>query len=325
MTDKTYLLPGAMGCIGAWVLRRLLDRGDTVVATDLSADPVRPRLLLSEDEIARIDWRHLDVTDTKAVADMVGETGTTHIIHLAGLQIPFCRANPPLGAAVNVTGTVNIFEAARAHGVKGLVYASSLAALGPATMYDTWPLPDDAPPKPTTLYGVYKVANEETARIYAADWGVGSVGLRPYVVYGVARDQGVTADCAKAILAAAAGRPFHMRFSGNVAMQHAGDVADIFIGCADAEASDAHVCNLRNDVIAVSDFVAVLKDICPEAKITIAPDADLPFPADLSDAGLRDILGDVPYTPLRTAIERDLEMYRSLIAENRIDLGQLDR
>ncbi len=58
-----------MGCIGAWVLRRLLDRGDSVVATDLSADPVRPRLLLSEDEIARIDWRQLDVTNTKAVAD----------------------------------------------------------------------------------------------------------------------------------------------------------------------------------------------------------------------------------------------------------------
>lgn len=324
MSEKTYLLTGAMGCIGAWVLRRLVDRGDTVIATDLSTDPVRPRLLLSEDEIKGIDWRQLDVTDTKAVADMVGAGGVTHIIHLAGLQIPFCRANPPLGAAVNVTGTVNVFEAARAQGVKGLAYASSLAALGPAAMYDTWPLPDDAQPKPATLYGVYKTANEESARIYAKDWGVGSVGLRPYVVYGVARDQGVTADCAKAILATAAGRPFHIRFSGPVAMQHAGDVAEIFIGCADAEATDAHVCNLRNDVIDVADFVAVLKDVAPEAQITVAPDADLPFPADLGDAGLQGILGKVPHTPLRAAIESDLAMYRTLVAERRIDLGQLD-
>lgn len=324
MSEKTYLLTGAMGCIGAWVLRSLVDRGDKVIATDLSTDPVRPRLLLSEDEIAGIDWRQLDVTDTKAVADMVGEGGVTHIIHLAGLQIPFCRANPPLGAAVNVTGTVNVFEAARAHGVKGLTYASSLAALGPASMYDTWPLPDNAQPSPATLYGVYKTANEESARIYAKDWGVGSVGLRPYVVYGVARDQGVTADCAKAILATAAGRPFNIRFSGPVAMQHARDVAEIFIGCADAEAADAHVCNLRNDVVDVAEFVAVLKDVAPEAQVTVAEGADLPFPADLSDAGLQGILGKVPHTPLRAAIESDLAMYRTLIAEGRIDMEQLD-
>ena len=324
MSEKTYMLTGAMGCLGAWVLRTLVDRGDRVIATDLSTDPVRPRLLLNEDEIAGIDWRHLDVTDTKAVAKMVGEGGVTHIIHLAGLQIPFCRANPPLGAAVNVTGTVNVFEAARAHGVKGLAYASSLAALGPASFYDTWPLPDAVQPKPATLYGVYKVANEESARIYAADWNVGSVGLRPYVVYGVARDQGVTADCAKAILATAAGRPFHIRFSGMVAMQHARDVAQIFIGCADAEAESANVCNLRNDVIDVAEFVSVLKDVAPEAQITVQDNGDLPFPADLDDAGLRGILGKVPHTPLREAIESDLALYRRLIAENRVDLGQLE-
>ena len=323
MTDKTYLLTGSMGCIGSWVLRHLLDRGERVIATDLSTDPVRPSLLLTQDEIAGIDWRQLDVTDTQAVSDLVGTEGITHIVHLAGLQIPFCRANPPLGAAVNVTGTVNILEAARAHGVKGLSYASSLAALGPPDMYDTWPLPDDAPPKPSTLYGVYKVANEESARIYANDWGVGSVGLRPYVVYGIARDQGVTADCAKAILAAAAGKPFHIRFSGPIAMQHARDVARIFVGCADAETPDAHVCNLRNDVLTVAEFVAALKEVHPTAEITVA-DNDLPFPADLADSGLQGLLGTVPHTPLREAIAADLKMYSALLAEGRIDLGQLE-
>lgn len=323
MTDKTYLLTGSMGCIGSWVLRHLVDRGDRVIATDLSTDPVRPGLLLSQDELAGIDWRQLDVTDTKAVSDLVGDEGITHIVHLAGLQIPFCRANPPLGAAVNVTGTVNVLEAARAHGVKGLSYASSLAALGPPEAYDTWPLPDDALPKPSTLYGVYKVANEETARIYANDWGVGSVGLRPYVVYGVARDQGVTADCAKAILAAAAGKPFHIRFSGQITMQHARDVAQIFVGCADAETPDAHVCNLRNDVLTVADFVAALKAVQPAAQITVA-DNDLPFPADLSDAGLQGLLGTVPHTPLQDAIAADMELYGTLLAEGRIDLGQLE-
>ena len=324
MSDKTYLLTGSMGCIGAWVLRHLVDRGERVIATDVSTDPVRPGLLLNGEELDTIDWRQLDVTDTQAVVNMVADENVTHIIHLAGLQIPFCRENPPLGAAVNVIGTINILEAARHNGVRGLSYASSLAALGPDAMYDK-PVPDQVERVPAMLYGVYKVANEESARIYAQDWNVGSVGLRPYVVYGVARDQGVTADCAKAILAAAAGRKFHIRFDGDVTMQHASDVAQIFIRSSDTETKDAHVCNLRNDVLSMADFVAVLKDVCPSAEITWEHNAALPFPADLSDKGLKSLLGEVPYTPMADAIRSDIERYTQLLDEGRIDLAQLDR
>ncbi|NNL19119.1 MAG: NAD(P)-dependent oxidoreductase [Boseongicola sp.] len=324
MANETYLVTGAMGCIGSWVLRHLTDQGAHIVATDLQDDPVRARLLLSDAEIADITWERLDVTDTNAVSSVVENHQISHVVHLAGLQIPFCRANPPLGAAVNVTGTVNIFEAVRAHDVKGLAYASSLAALGAPETYDTWPLPDAVRTDPATLYGVYKVANEETGRIYAADWNVGSIGLRPYTVYGVARDQGVTADPAKAILAAAAGVPFHIRFSGQVALQHASDVARIFIGCANAEATDAHVFNLRGDVIEIADFVEMLKEVEPGAKITFENDSPLPYPADLSDAGLRGLLKHVPHTPVREAMQNDIAAYRDLLASGKLDLKQLE-
>ena len=205
MSTETIMITGAMGCIGAWTVRHLLDEGVGVVATDLSTDPVRPRLLLSDDEVAAVNWRSLDVTDTNAVNAMVADHGVTHIIHLAGLQVPFCKASPPLGAAVNVVGTVNILEAVRHNNVRGLAYASSLAAFGPAELYIDTPVADNAQTAPTSLYGVYKVANEETARIFWQDWQIGSIGLRPYNVYGVARDQGMTADIAKAILANSGG------------------------------------------------------------------------------------------------------------------------
>lgn len=323
MSEK-YLVTGALGCIGAWVLKHLVERGEAVIAGDLSTEPSRPRLIMSDAQIGQVDWRILDITDKAAVQKLVEEAGVTRIIHLAGLQIPFCRANPSLGAAVNVTGTINIFEAARAAGVKGLAYASSLAALGPATDYDTWPLPDDATPMPRTLYGAYKVANESSAGVYAAEWGVGSVGLRPCVVYGVGRDQGVTADFAKAILAAAAGRPFHIRAGGLIPMQYASDVALMFIGCADAKVKDARICNLRNDVIRVEDFVAALEKAVPGAKITFDQGSEFPFPADLSDAGLRDVLGSVPHTPLDTALAKDAELYGALVERGLIDMSQLD-
>ncbi|MGI9400998.1 MAG: NAD-dependent epimerase/dehydratase family protein [Rhizobiaceae bacterium] len=324
MKDEVILVTGSMGCIGAWVLRHLFDQGVNVIATDLGDDPVRPRLLFSDDEIARINWQRLDVTDTNAVNDTISKNGVNRIIHLAGLQIPFCRANPPLGAAVNVVGTVNMLEAARQNDVRGLSYASSLAALGPPELYTDLPVPDDAQTAPTNLYGVYKVANEETARIYWQDWQIGSVGLRPYNVYGVARDQGMTADIAKAVLAVAADKPFHIRYGGPIALQHASDVANIFIDTARAEYQGATVCNLRNDVIDVQTFVSALSDLYPQAKITCEEDNILPFPADLDDSGLRTILGEVPHTPLEEAIQQDYEKFRELIAEDKIDLTQLE-
>lgn len=324
MKDEVILVTGSMGCIGAWVLRHLVDQGTKFVATDLGDDPIRPRLLLSDDEIAEINWQKLDVTDTSAVFDAVKDHGVTRIIHLAGLQIPFCRANPPLGAAVNVLGTVNMLEAARQYEISGLSYASSLAALGPPELYPELPVRDDVQTAPTNLYGVYKVANEETARIYWQDWQVGSVGLRPYNVYGVARDQGMTADIAKAILAVAAGRPYHIRYGGLIALQHAADVARIFIDTARAEYQGATVCNLRNDVVDVQTFVSVLHKLYPQSQVSCEEDNVLPFPADLDDSGLRSILGDVPHTPMEIAIQQDFEQFSALIKENKVDLAQLE-
>lgn len=324
MTER-FMITGSMGCIGSWVLRNLVDEAVDVVATDLSTDPVRPGLLLSDEELKEnITWERLDVTDLDAVRALVEDHGITHIVHLAGLQIPFCRANPSLGAAVNVVGTVNILEAARQAGVKGLAYASSLAVMASADAYTERPVADDVDLTPSTLYGIYKVANEGTARIYWQDWQVGSVGLRPYIVYGVARDQGVTSDIAKAVLAAAAGRPFHIRFDNQVTLQHADDAARIFIACARAEHRGAAACNLRNDVIGVPEFVEKLTSLVPSANITYERDAPLPYPADLDDSGLRSIIGEIPHTPLEEAIRRDLARFESLLAAGKIDLRQLE-
>lgn len=324
MTEK-FMITGSMGCIGAWVLRNLVDEGVDVVATDLSTEPVRPGLLLSDEELEeKITWAQLDVTDLDAVRALVDGHGITHIVHLAGLQIPFCRANPSLGSAVNVVGTVNMLEAARHGNVKGLSYASSLAVMAPADEYPERPVADDVTLRPNTLYGIYKVANEGTARIYWQDWQVGSVGLRPYIVYGVARDQGMTSDIAKAVLAAAADKPFHIRFGNQVTLQHANDAARIFIACARAQYQGATACNLRNDVVDVSEFVEKLTTVAPNAKITFDRDVPLPFPADLDDSGLRSIIGDVPHTPLEDAIAQDMARFKTLLQAGKIDLGQLE-
>lgn len=313
--EQRFLVTGAMGCIGAWVLRNLVREGTpSIIAFDLADDLERPRQLMDADQLARIRFVRGDITDLAQVRALVADHGVTHIVHLAALQVPACKANPSLGARVNVVGTANVFEAARlsAGQVRGLAYASSVAALGPSSFYAQRPIPDDAPLRPETLYGVTKLANEHMARLYWQDWQVGSVGLRPYIVYGVGRDQGMTSDIAKAILAAADGQPYHIQFGGPVGLQYADDVAQMFIGAAQANHRGAAACNLRNDVVDVAGFVAVLKEIVPGAAISWEATQPLPFPADLDDAGLRRILGTVPHTPLGAAICETLSLHRAI-------------
>jgi UDP-glucuronate 4-epimerase len=177
---------------------------------------------------------------------------------------------------------------------------------------------------PETLYGVYKEANEGTARIYWQDWQIPSIGLRPYIVYGVARDQGMTSDIAKAMLAVAAGRPFHIRFGGPVALQYADDVAKMFLACARSGHAGWAACNLRNDVVDMAEFVELLHSKYPNAQITFEASNLLPFPSDLDDSGLRAILGQVPHTRLEQAIDETVEMFSRLLAQNQVDLEQLE-
>jgi len=321
--NPTFLVTGTMGCIGAWVLHNLLGDGANIIATDIDTTITRPGLLLNDAQIESITWERLDVTDAAAVQAMFEKHQPTHVIHLAGLQIPFCKADPSLGAMVNVVGTVNIFEAARHNNVRGLSYASSVGVMGSSERYPNRPLTENDLPLPNNLYGVYKTANENTAKVYWQDWQVGSIGLRPYTVYGVCRDQGMTADIAKACLAVAANEPFHIRFDGPITVQHANDVARIFVDSALVEYQGADVFNLRNDVIEVAEFVATLKQLYPEAQITFEQNNALPFPSDFDDTGIQSVLASVAHTPLKKAIQSDVDQFASLLASREITTDSL--
>src|SRR5439155_1251953 len=84
---------------------------------------------------------------------------------------------------------------------------------------------DDAPRLPATHYGVYKVANEDTARVYWDEHKVPSMGFRPLSVYGPGRDFGVTADPTLAMKSAVLGRAFKIRWGGRTDLVYTEDVA----------------------------------------------------------------------------------------------------
>src|SRR3989338_1443782 len=218
------LVTGAFGCIGAWVVRGLLASGERPVAFDLGGDDVVRRLTIVRGDIA----------DREAVARVVGEHGVRRIVHLAAWQIPLCRQDPSGGALVNVVGTANVFEAVRAAAgrVERVVYASSAAVFGPPRASPPGPIRDDAPPRPATHYGVYKVANEETARVYWEEHRIPSMGFRPLSVYGPGRDFGLTADPTLAMKAAVMDRPFQIRWGGATDLIYVEDVERALLAAA---------------------------------------------------------------------------------------------
>jgi nucleoside-diphosphate-sugar epimerase len=212
-----------------------------------------------------------------------------------------------------------MFEAAKRAGLKHMVYASSIAVYGLSEEYPDGALSHDAALKPRTHYGVYKQANEGTARIYWLDDGISSVGLRPYIVYGPGRDQGMTSNPTKAMLAAAAGQPYHITYGGRSAYQYADDTARIFIESARAAFQGAGVFNLRGSVAHMSEIVAAIEAAEPAARGHITfDDTQLPLPEETDDAPLAAVLGRIPFTPLEQGVAETLQIFKAGLAEGRL-------
>lgn len=318
MRDERFLVTGSGGCIGAWTVARLVREDVDVAAYDVSDNDARIRLLLDETELSRVKKVRGDIRDKEELVDLVSRGGFTHIVHLAGLQVPFCAADPVLGSQVNVTGTINLLEGVRhSDAVRGLSYASSVAVFGSAELYENGIAHDDSPLRPATLYGTYKQANEGSARVYAADWGVGSVGLRPCIVYGPGRDQGLTSDVTKAMLAAASGQDAHIGFGGSSTFQHAEDMAATFIEAARLESSEAHIHNVPGPTVAISEIASMISEETG-VEVTVA-DQELPLPRGVDGSPLTKLIGDGGrQRPIEEGIAEGISHFRSLLAEGRL-------
>jgi UDP-glucuronate 4-epimerase len=317
MPNDRFLITGALGCIGAWTVRNLVREETPVVVFDLASDPRRLKLIISDDELARVTFVTGDITDLEALERALDEHAITRVIHLAALQIPFVRANPPLGARVNVVGTVNVFEAVarRRDRIGSLVYASSAAVYDAVDAGESGVVAHGAAGHPTTLYGVFKQANEGTARVYWQDARVASIGLRPYIVYGPGRDQGLTSSPTKAMVAAALGKPYHIPYGGRAAYQYADDVARTFIACARAPFQGAEIFNLGGSVATMGEIVAAIEAAAPEVRGLITfDDKPLPFPEAFDAAPLEQVIGTLPFTPLAQAVADTIALFRERIA-----------
>lgn len=279
------LVTGSEGFIGRSVVAGLLARGETVVALDRA----HPDDAVSKEGLVRESG---DIRDRRFVVETVARHDVRAILNLAALIIPACKADPVLGAEVDVIGHINMFEAAREADIGRLVYTSSVAAK-PRPPFDS----------PVNLYGVYKRACEDVAKVYFLDYAIPSVGVRPNIVYGPGREVGETAFVSKAIAAAVAGEPFQMPFTGQVCLQHIDEIIDVLLRCLYASPDSPVVSDITTETSEIDDIARIIEELVPGADIALS-DKVRPAPSGLDNAPLRDLLGDWPSVPLREGIAR---------------------
>lgn len=326
-SGRRFLITGAKGFIGAWIVKELVDRGDRPFIFDIDTESARLAALLTPEQLASLQLLQGDITQFKDVDSAIADHGITHVLHMAGIQVPFCAADPLRGAMINVVGTLNVFEVARHRRdlVQSIVYASSAAVFGPEEAYGGATVPEGATLLPGSHYGVFKQCNEGNARIYFLNDGLSSVALRPGAVYGVGRDRGMTSGPTKAIKAAIVGQPYTIRFTGGVDLQYVRDTARIFIRCAEASLTGAKVYTPRGDVTRIHDFLEVLGQILPASRTLVkAEGKPLALSYDFDDSALHRDLGDVPCTPMEDGIRETAAIFEHLKLAGTLDTKDLE-
>ena len=310
MAERT-LVTGALGCLGAWTLKALLDLGEEPVGFDLGSDDARLRLVLSDEERARVTLVEGDVTDLNAVGAALDDHGITNVVHLAAMQVPFVRADPERGARVNVHGAVVVLEAIkkRLNRIRGLAYASSTAIYNAS---DHSPAPESGGHEPSTLYGVFKLANEGSARVYWHEDDVASIGIRPYVVYGPGRDQGLTSGPSLAMEAAARGDGYTIAYGGTAQYDFAPDVGRAFARAARSAIDGAHVANFPGVPSTMQEVVDAIEASAPAvAGRVFWEEGQLPFPEALEGRQLERLIGPITPTPLADGVRATIEHFRA--------------
>jgi len=315
------LVTGAQGCIGSWAVKQLVEQQIDVIAYDQETEPVRLRLIAPEDQVAKVRFVKGAIEDTAALKQLVRDENVTHILHLAAVLMPFCQAEPVRGGMINVIGTLNVFEAARDAGRPVRVaYASSSAVWGPSDAYGEGQLlNEDDPLKPSSHYGVFKQANEGSARAFYLSNGISSMGLRPWTVYGVGRDRGLTSDPTLAMQAVVLGQPFQIRLSGFMDLQYVEDVAAAFLRCLFAEVEGAEVFNLRGEIVAIEQIIETIAQFRPEARRLLSfAGPQVPVAYRMDDSRLKKMVPGIPSTNLVQGVEKTLSGFQRLRQEGRL-------
>ena len=186
---RHWLVTGAAGFIGSHLVETLLQLGQTVTGLDNFATGHRHNLEAVQASVGPACWARFRLIegDIRQLADCQAAcTGVQIVLHQAALgSVPRSLADPITSNAVNVGGFLNMLVAARDAGVQRFVYAASSSTYGD---HPDLPKVEDTIGKPLSPYAVTKYVNELYADVFARSYGLQSIGLRYFNVFGPRQD-----------------------------------------------------------------------------------------------------------------------------------------
>jgi nucleoside-diphosphate-sugar epimerase len=305
------LVTGAAGFIGSHLCRRLVEDGHDVVGLDDLSEGTLDNLA----EVPEVNFVKADLRDSEAVRTAAADRDV--IFHQgAKRSVPRSLLEPELTTDVNVGGTLNVLEAARASGAR-VVYASSSSVYGDQ---DRFPLEEEMYPRPKSPYAASKLADEALAGAYWSSVGVPTVGLRYFNVYGPRQDPAseYAAVVPRFIVACMEGTRPVIHGDGEQSRDFAfiDDVvqANLLAAAAPQEAfGRSYNVGGGGEPTSVNELLAIVAELTgasPDPIREPARDGDMRMTqADLTQ--VRDTLGHRPSVDIRSGLARTVEWFRS--------------
>lgn len=297
---SSFLVTGGAGFVGSHLVEELLNRREQVRVLDNFSTGKRENLAPYADQIEVVEG---DLRSQHTVREAV--KGIDYVLHQGALpSVPRSIKDPITTNDVNVGGTLNVLDAAREAGVRRVVFASSSSVYGSGK---GMPKREDMSPQPISPYAVTKLTGEKYCKVFSDTYGLETVALRYFNVFGPRMDpnSAYSAFIAIFIVGMLEGRSLTVNGDGSVSRDFTYITNVVHANMCAVEAGNVagDVCNIGcGDSMSLNDVIAQLRDLTGnEPRITYAPprSGDLPLSmADITRA--RDRLG---YTPLIAATE----------------------
>jgi threonine 3-dehydrogenase len=257
---------GAGGQVGLDLITELRTRGHDVHASDVAARPAG----LDKS----IPWHQLDVTDADRVSGVLGDVRPQRVFHLAAILSARGEEKPQVTYAVNQTGTYNVLEACRRHGISQVMFTSTIAVFGPGLPEL---VPDDAPLHPSTMYGVTKVAGELLGDYYQRRFGLDFRGVRFPGLISASIPGGGTSDYALFMYTEGVRRGAYEAFcraDTRIPLMYMPDGIRALVELADAPKEQLHrsIYNIAAFSPTAQQIADSVARALPDVRITFAPD-----------------------------------------------------